>query len=103
MSFTSNSIFAGTRIIYDRKFLLQMRNSPLAKSPPANLPVIPGVTIDDPSQKSSDNGYPEPIAEKPNKGSCLSTILKCWHYYVYSITRGRFPFHLISCIKSFSR
>jgi len=34
----------GTRIIYDRSFLLECRNSPLAKSPLANLPRIPGVT-----------------------------------------------------------
>uniref|UniRef100_A0A3Q3D3R1 Eukaryotic translation initiation factor 4E binding protein 2 n=1 Tax=Hippocampus comes TaxID=109280 RepID=A0A3Q3D3R1_HIPCM len=34
----------GTRIIYDRKFLLDMRNSPMAQTPPAHLPVIPGVT-----------------------------------------------------------
>jgi len=34
----------GTRIIYDRDFLLQCRNSPLTKSPPPNLPNIPGVT-----------------------------------------------------------
>ncbi|XP_059214445.1 eukaryotic translation initiation factor 4E-binding protein 2-like [Centropristis striata] len=33
----------GTRIIYDRKFLLQCRTSPLARTPP-NLPDIPGVT-----------------------------------------------------------
>jgi len=34
----------GTRIIYERHFLLQCRNSPLAKSPPPNLPKIPGIT-----------------------------------------------------------
>jgi len=34
----------GTRIIYDRSFLMQMRNSPMSKSPPKNLPTIPGVT-----------------------------------------------------------
>ena len=34
----------GTRIIYDRNFLMQCRNSPLTKSPPKNLPKIPGVT-----------------------------------------------------------
>jgi hypothetical protein len=33
----------GTRIVYDRSFLLQCRNSPMAKSPPP-LPQIPGVT-----------------------------------------------------------
>ncbi|KAG7262370.1 hypothetical protein CRUP_002408 [Coryphaenoides rupestris] len=34
----------GTRIIYDRKFLLDRRNSPIAQTPPAHLPAIPGVT-----------------------------------------------------------
>lgn len=34
----------GTRIIYDRKFLLDCRSSPVTKTPPKNLPVIPGVT-----------------------------------------------------------
>nr|XP_033797713.1 eukaryotic translation initiation factor 4E-binding protein 2 [Geotrypetes seraphini] len=34
----------GTRIIYDRKFLLDRRNSPLAQTPPHRLPDIPGVT-----------------------------------------------------------
>lgn len=36
---------AGTRIIYDRKFLLDCRNSPLARTPPCCLPQIPGVTV----------------------------------------------------------
>uniref|UniRef100_A0A1A8GFP8 Eukaryotic translation initiation factor 4E binding protein 3 n=1 Tax=Nothobranchius korthausae TaxID=1143690 RepID=A0A1A8GFP8_9TELE len=35
----------GTRIIYDRKFLLDCRNSPLARTPPCYLPQIPGVTV----------------------------------------------------------
>ncbi|XP_034452823.1 eukaryotic translation initiation factor 4E-binding protein 2-like [Hippoglossus hippoglossus] len=34
----------GTRIIYDRKFLLERRSSPAAKTPPRGLPNIPGVT-----------------------------------------------------------
>lgn len=34
---------AGTRIIYDRKFLLQCRTSPLTHTPP-KMPDIPGVT-----------------------------------------------------------
>ncbi|KAL1771451.1 eukaryotic translation initiation factor 4E-binding protein 1 [Sigmodon hispidus] len=34
----------GTRIIYDRKFLMECRNSPVAKTPPKDLPAIPGVT-----------------------------------------------------------
>lgn len=35
----------GTRITYDRDFLITCQNSPLAKSAPKNLPVIPGVTV----------------------------------------------------------
>ncbi|XP_060740908.1 eukaryotic translation initiation factor 4E-binding protein 3-like [Tachysurus vachellii] len=35
----------GTRIIYDRKFLLECRNSPIARTPPGCLPQIPGVTV----------------------------------------------------------
>jgi hypothetical protein len=34
----------GTRIIYDRNKLLSLRDSPLSRTPPANLPNIPGVT-----------------------------------------------------------
>ncbi|XP_061589425.1 eukaryotic translation initiation factor 4E-binding protein 1-like [Cololabis saira] len=54
----------GTRIIYDRKFLLQCRTSPLACTPP-KLPDIPGVTrplssdspnhTNPPEQTPSDN------------------------------------------------
>jgi hypothetical protein len=36
----------GTRIIYERKFLMELRNSPLARTPPSNLPVIPGITCE---------------------------------------------------------
>ncbi|CAG8547988.1 729_t:CDS:2, partial [Diversispora eburnea] len=35
----------GTRRIYDRDTLLNLANSPLAKTPPSNLAYIPGVTI----------------------------------------------------------
>jgi hypothetical protein len=39
--------FVGTRIIYERRFLLQMRNSPLAKTPPATLATIPDIINED--------------------------------------------------------
>ena len=51
----------GTRIVYERNFLMQMRQSPLAKTPPANLPVIPGVTV--------------PASTSPNK-NCASSPKK---------------------------
>ncbi|XP_048209162.1 eukaryotic translation initiation factor 4E-binding protein 1-like [Perognathus longimembris pacificus] len=34
----------GTRIIYDRKFLMEGWNSPVARTPPRDLPTIPRVT-----------------------------------------------------------
>ncbi|XP_070545504.1 eukaryotic translation initiation factor 4E-binding protein 1-like isoform X1 [Ptychodera flava] len=49
----------GTRIIYERNFLMQMRNSPLAKTPPKNLPTIPGVT-------SPAENYTRKPRNKPN-------------------------------------
>ncbi len=39
--------FTGTRIIYDRKFLLLMKNSPLSKTPPAKLASIPDIINED--------------------------------------------------------
>jgi len=38
----------GTRIVYTRDMLMNCRNSPLSKTPPVNLPEIPGVTIGTP-------------------------------------------------------
>lgn len=43
----------GTRIIYDRKFLLECRSSPVARTPPHGLPIIPGVTSP-PSRETSE-------------------------------------------------
>ncbi|KAG3266705.1 EIF4EBP1-like [Ictidomys tridecemlineatus] len=39
-----STTLGGTRIIYDRKFLMEYRNSPVAKTPARDLPTIPGVT-----------------------------------------------------------
>ena len=62
----------GTRIVYERAFLMQMRQSPLAKSPPANLPLIPGVTV--PSQSSPDSKSSPPADSQQKlqtvKGIC---------------------------------
>lgn len=47
----------GTRIVYDRSRLMQLRNSPLAKSPPPNMAKIPGITdFDSKSDAKSKNG-----------------------------------------------
>ena len=39
----------GTRIIYDRKFLLDMRNSPYTKTPPSRLAIIPDILNEEPA------------------------------------------------------
>ncbi|KAG9305057.1 hypothetical protein G9A89_007460 [Geosiphon pyriformis] len=44
----------GSRIIYDRNTLLNLANSPLAKTPPSNLVFVPGVTKPT-AQHSHDN------------------------------------------------
>ncbi|KAK2185315.1 hypothetical protein NP493_240g02000 [Ridgeia piscesae] len=55
----------GTRIIYDRAFLLECRNSPLTRSPPPNMPKIPGVTCPQ-AMKTKENGHaPEAKVAKP--------------------------------------
>lgn len=56
-SFNQQVCPAGTRIIYDRKFLLQCRTSPLTRTPP-NLPDIPGVTR--PLKPDSPREAPQP-------------------------------------------
>ncbi|KAJ3603702.1 hypothetical protein NHX12_028446 [Muraenolepis orangiensis] len=53
----------GTRIIYDRKFLLDCRSSAVAKTPPRGLPDIPGVT----SPPAKDG-----LKDKPLKGEPLN-------------------------------
>ncbi|XP_068388050.1 eukaryotic translation initiation factor 4E-binding protein 1 [Eschrichtius robustus] len=52
----------GTRIIYDRKFLMECRNSPVTKTPPRDLPTIPGVT-------SPVGGEPPPEAGQDHLSS----------------------------------
>lgn len=53
----------GTRIIYDRAFLLQCRNSPLTKSPPPNMAKIPGVTTTG-AGDAKENGHEPTKTEK---------------------------------------
>lgn len=74
--------FTGTRIVYERKFLLQCRNSPHSKSPPCNLPTIPGVTEPEEIEEKSRAAIPEEqhsampkenIAPGANRGMSAST------------------------------
>uniref|UniRef100_A0A3Q2HCV3 Eukaryotic translation initiation factor 4E binding protein 1 n=1 Tax=Equus caballus TaxID=9796 RepID=A0A3Q2HCV3_HORSE len=61
----------GTRIIYDRKFLMECRNSPVTKTPPRDLPTIPGVTSpasDEPPTEASQNHLRNSPEDKPAGG-----------------------------------
>ncbi|KFU86325.1 Eukaryotic translation initiation factor 4E-binding protein 1, partial [Chaetura pelagica] len=54
----------GTRIIYDRKFLMECRNSPVAKTPPSDLPDIPGVTSPHVEELKIENNHVPNCDEK---------------------------------------
>jgi hypothetical protein len=57
----STFVSTGTRIVYERAFLMQLRNSPVARTPPKNYPNFPtslmkGVDI----PKENTNIIPSP-------------------------------------------
>ncbi|NXM25574.1 4EBP1 protein, partial [Oxyruncus cristatus] len=54
----------GTRIIYNRKFLMECRNSPVAKTPPSDLPDIPGVTSPNVEELKLENHHVQNCEEK---------------------------------------
>lgn len=74
----------GTRIIYDRKFLLDCRNSPIARTPPCCLPQIPGVTVPatHPMGKLQDLKEEAEEEEKDIAGKHTST----WFLFSLSLT-----------------
>ncbi|KAJ7423331.1 Eukaryotic translation initiation factor 4E-binding protein 1 [Willisornis vidua] len=57
-----------TRIIYDRKFLMECRNSPVAKTPPSDLPDIPGVTSPSVEELKLENHHVQNCEEKVSTG-----------------------------------
>ncbi|XP_066570322.1 eukaryotic translation initiation factor 4E-binding protein 2 [Amia ocellicauda] len=59
----------GTRIIYDRKFLMDCRNSPVARTPPRYLPNIPGVT-----SPSREEDKPQPNSVENNSNHLEKTV-----------------------------
>ncbi|XP_048685085.1 eukaryotic translation initiation factor 4E-binding protein 1 isoform X2 [Caretta caretta] len=58
----------GTRIIYDRKFLMECRNSPVAKASPCDLPDIPGVTSPNVEELKIENNHVHNYEEKVGVG-----------------------------------
>lgn len=59
-------LYIGTRIIYDRKFLLDCRSSPLARTPPCCLPNIPGVTSPPSATMNNDKAHPKQTVNNNN-------------------------------------
>lgn len=69
---------AGTRVVYERNFLLHLRNSPLSRTPPSNLPNIPESVLKGSVDRTllspaKENGTVPTIAVK--KGESFSFLL----------------------------
>ncbi|XP_041362878.1 eukaryotic translation initiation factor 4E-binding protein 2-like [Gigantopelta aegis] len=60
----------GTRIVYERSFLLKCRNSPLTKSPPTNMAKIPGITTMGEVEIAKENGL-KTVDEKEKAANTL--------------------------------
>ncbi len=67
---------SGTRIIYDRNFLLQMRNSPVARTPPKNLPLIPGVTCDKEKPQRSAHSHQKQVTKPAESSAVIAEVEK---------------------------
>ena len=84
---------SGTRIIYDRNFLLQMRNSPVARTPPKNLPLIPGVTCDKEKPQRSAHSHQKQVTKPAESSAVIAEVekgicslpTKISHYQLFSI------------------
>lgn len=57
----------GTRIIYERNFLMKMRDSPVAATPPKNLPFIAGVTTSISPENLKELSPPKACAKPTTK------------------------------------
>ncbi|TRY80869.1 hypothetical protein TCAL_12913 [Tigriopus californicus] len=73
---TPGGTMFGTKIVYERTFLLQMRTSPLARTPPTNLPVIPGVTAPSEKENHKKNGKVNSGRVSPTKGKGVPSSIK---------------------------
>lgn len=84
-------LLLGTRIIYDRKMLLQLRDSPYSRTPPTRLPPIPDI-IAEGSVAAVPQGTKSPLTI--HSESNLPFI----YIYIYS---GLFGGNLISWFLGF--
>lgn len=93
----STGSIVGTRIIYERRFLLQMRNSPLAKTPPVSLATIPDiinedVTIDLPQKIKPVEPKRREICSKGNPCKYVHTVDKGkWGEQIHLVPTSSIP------------
>eukprot|EP00061_Rhincodon_typus_P013036 g39155.t1 len=85
-----------TRIIYDRKFLMECRNSPVARTPPRDLPNIPGVTSLNATEKVKPaTNHVNSHEEKAAGGHCKAgasvgfLISLTWFEKLYAFGKSR--------------
>jgi len=57
----------GTRIVYERNFLMQLRNSPMAKTPPKNIQIFPGISPTKSGLYDNNNIQSKPLSSSPDK------------------------------------
>lgn len=56
----------GSKIVYDRLYLLKVRDSPASHTPPAQLPFVPGVTAPrGPNDNPINNSSQAPAGDAP--------------------------------------
>ncbi|KAF3425978.1 hypothetical protein E2986_01547 [Frieseomelitta varia] len=61
--------FISTRIVYERDFLMNLRNSPISQTPPRNMPSIPGELL-----KNTLQNFSTSAKNQINKGCFCSVI-----------------------------
>ncbi|XP_064828247.1 eukaryotic translation initiation factor 4E-binding protein 1-like [Oncorhynchus masou masou] len=77
----------GTRIIYDRKFLLECRTAPLARTTPCR-PDIPGVTSPPSDNTTTDTAHPKQTTQQPHSTTSSAgkgLVCECVHMHTHVI------------------
>merc|ERR1712210_432799 len=95
----------GTKIVYERAFLVNMRNSPLSRTPPTNLPNIPGVTSDlGKKEQKLENHIEVPNKEAEQNGDDQFSMASKFHTLLPFFTSkfSRFKSLLVLSLKFIS-
>lgn len=74
---------------------MECRNSPVAKTPPSDLPDIPGVTSPNVEELKIENNHVPNCDEKVSAGECMQERQtpnpRCWFLETLLFAHGREP------------